>query len=241
MRGLVIGFLPVLTSYALAQAAPDASADVRSARLALGTDSLAVYFVRGTDTTQTGLIRDELTVLDSGGRRLLRRVYWTGDRVLGTRSDTIIDELANLRPVRVRSRAASGLEFLEFTAGRVAGWLRLPNGDSVAIADVVPTDVYYAGSFDLVLRSASLSPTWTASVPSYLTSARGVVPLTARVAGTEDVDGRDCWRVEAHFSNLPVTFWIDRETRALRRQAMQPRAGVQILFAAFRPAQKRAT
>lgn len=241
MNKLIPILFPLLSSCAVAQPNPDASMDIRPGRLALGTDSLAVYIIRGIDTTYTGLIRDELTVLESGGRQLLRRVYLTEDRVLGARSDTIIDEFASLRPVSVRSRASSGLEFLEFTAGRVTGWLRLPNGDSVTIDGLIPTDIYYSGSFDLVLRSAPLSPAWTASVRSYMTSARGVVPLTARVAGTERVDGRDCWRVEAHFSNLPVSFWIDRETRALRRQVMQPQAGLQIMFGAFRTFPERST
>lgn len=189
MNKLIPLLLPLLASCAVAQSTPDPSMDIRPARLAVRSDSLAVYLIRGTDTTHTGLIRDELTVLDSGGRQLLRRVYWTEDRVLGARSDTIIDEFASLRPVSVRSRASSGLEFLEFAAGRVTGWLRLSNGDSVTIDGVIPTDVYHAGSFDLVLRSAPLSPTWTASVRSYLTSVRGVVPLTARVTGAERVDG----------------------------------------------------
>jgi hypothetical protein len=39
---------------------------------------------------------------------------------------------------------------------------------------------------------------------------------------------------EAHFAGMPVTFWIDKRTRALRQQLLQPTVQFGILFAAPR-------
>src|SRR5258705_12575473 len=78
----------------------------RAALIQPGVDSLAVFFVEGNDTTRTGTVRDEIAFLDLGGRRVLRRVYQTQDRILGTRIDTLIDDAASLSPVSHRSRTS---------------------------------------------------------------------------------------------------------------------------------------
>ena len=215
---------------------PPPPTDIRPSRLGLGTNSLAVYIIRGPDTTRTGIIRDELARVDTSGRTLLRRVYQTDDRVLGVGLDTIVDTFDSLSPVSVRSRSADDTEFLDFSRGAVRGWIRLANGDSVTVQATLPAPTWYNGTFDLVLRSAPLHTGWTATVPAFSSSTHGITPLTARVTGTDVIRGNVCWRVEAHFGSLPVTFWIDTTTRALRRQVMQPRVDFQILFEDAQPA-----
>lgn len=197
-----------------------------------GADSLAIYVVDGTDTTRTGLAVDKLEVFEEGGRSLLRRVYQSSDQLLGTSLDTLVDVLATLEPVRHRSRTSRSLEFLEFTPGAVKGWLRLANGDSVAVEAPLPPTVYNSSSFDLVIRASPLSETWQATIPALLAHTRTVVSLRARVAGSELVNGDPTWRVEAEFAGLPVTFWISKTTRVLRQQAMRIRPDMTILFAA---------
>ena len=208
--------------------------------LRAGVDSLDVYVVRGGDTIRTGRLRDELRVVrDGAGRELWERVYVSADRALGDQVDTIADVRATLAPVRLRSRATGAEEALDFAAGGVAGWVRLADGDSVAVRAALAAPAYNSASFDLVLRAAPLAAGWRAEVPVFLTSTRAVAALRARVAGVEAVDGRPCWRVAAEFAGTPVTFWVDRETRALRRQVLLLRSGDQILFAAPRPAAAR--
>jgi hypothetical protein len=197
-----------------------------------GIDSLAIYLVDGTDTTRTGLAVDKLEVYEEGGRTLLRRVYESSDRLLGTSRDTLVDVLATLEPVRHRSRTSRSLEFLEFTPGAVKGWLRLANGDSVAVDAPLPARVYNSSSFDLVIRASPLSETWEATIPALLAHTRSVVSLRARVTGSEVIDDDPTWKVEAEFTGLPVTFWISKATRVLRQQAMVIRPDMTILFAA---------
>ncbi len=189
-------------------------------RLALGVDTLAVYLVRGVDTTATGLIVDAVSVGEAGGRSVLQRVYETRDQVLGSRLDSLTDELTTLAPVRHRSRTSRSVAFLEFRPGRATGMLHMPNGDSLVVDVQLPAVVFNSSSFDLVLRASPLAEGWRAEIPAFLPNIRGVVTLHARVAGQEAVQGVPCWRVEAEFTGTPVTFWITRDGRKLRQQAI---------------------
>jgi hypothetical protein len=218
--------LAVLANVAVAQ---DRGPDPDARRLKPGVDSLAVFLVRGADTTRTGTLRDELSVVRVEGRDALQRVYVSTDQVLGGRVDTLVDVLADLRPVRHRSRSSRSVEAIDFAAGRATGWMRLANGDSVAV-DAAATNAFNASSFDLVLRASSLGAGWEAVVPTFLASARVVSPLRARVTGAETIGGETCWRVQVDFTGMPVTFWIGQTSRALRQQVMQIRPDVQILF-----------
>jgi hypothetical protein len=196
-----------------------------------GVDSLAVFFINGTDTARTGLVRDELEFVEVNGRQVLRRVYQTRDRVLGIRVDTLVDDAIDLRPVAHRSRTLNGFEFLEFAKGRATGWMRLANGDSVTVDAPLDPSAYNSSTFDLVLRSAPLHTSWKVQIPSFMANTRTVVPLSARVVGSELIDGEETWKVQADFTGMPVTFWIGKESRRLRRQLMQLRPDRGILFA----------
>lgn len=219
---LAVGALPALASAQRPVPGPDGRL------LRLGVDSLAMYLVQGTDTTRTGTLRDELSVVREDGRELLRREYISIDRVLGTRVDTLVDVRADLRPVRHRSHTDRAVEAVDFAAGRATGWLRLANGDSVAVD--AAADAFNASSFDLVLRASPLRDGWEATVPAFHPTTRAVMALRARVVGVEHVAQERCWRVQAEFGGTPVTFWIGQTSRALRRQVMQVRPDVQILF-----------
>jgi hypothetical protein len=226
MRTFVIG-LALLLSAAPAAAQPTA---VDGQRLTAGTDSLAIFFIQDGDTTRTGRLHDELAFLEEDGRRVLRRVYRTVDRILGTRVDTLVDLATTLAPVRHRSRTDRTREVLDFAAGQVTGWLWLANGDSVAVAEPVTAGTVNASAFDLVLRAADLRNGWSAEVSAFLPQVRATTALRARVTGVEEVAGEPCWRVEAEFTGMPVTFWIGQRSRALRQQVMQLRPDAAILF-----------
>lgn len=211
--------------------APHITLDGR--RLQPGADSLAIYLVQGEDTTRTGTLWDELTVLRIADRPLLQRVYRSVDQLLGTRVDTMVDDLASLTPERYRSRSESGMEEIDFAPGRVSGWRRLVNGDSVGVQVAVPALMYNGASLDLVLRAADLHDGWQAEIPVFLPNTRTVVPMRASLGAEETVDGERCWRVDADFAGMPVSFWIGRGTRALRRQVMHLPAGRRLVFGAF--------
>jgi hypothetical protein len=165
------------------------------------------------------------------GRRQLFRVYRTEDRVLGSRLDSLTDDLVTLAPVRHRSRTNDGSQFLEFGTGRVTGTLHGPAGDSTMVDVQLDGGVFNSSSFDMVLRSAPLAEGWTTTVPAFLPSSRSILQLEARVVGVEIVHGERCWRVDADFDGMPVTFWITQDGRKLRQQMMRIRPDVSILFA----------
>ena len=225
-RPTVLGLALLLAASPVwGQSAP--SLPVNPRILGSGTDTLAVFLVRGTDTARTGTIIDQW---QASGDRLMR-VYATVDRVLGNGLDTIVSSITDLRPVRYRTRSVERIADLTFSAGRVEGWMRLPNGDSTPVAVGLPSVVYDGASFDLILRASPLREGLELGVPSFLLGPNTVSLLTASVSGTVKVDGRACWIVKADFAGMPVSFWVDKETRILRRQVMQPRVGMQIIFA----------
>jgi hypothetical protein len=82
-----------------------------------------------------------------------------------------------------------------------------------------------------VLRASPLHKEWSRAVRTFLPSTRSLVEFHAKVEGTDTVDGEPAWRVQADFGGTPVTFWIGQESRRLKRQVMQVRPDVAILFA----------
>jgi hypothetical protein len=204
--------------------------------LRTGVDSLAIYVVRGNDTTRTGMLWDQLETVEIGGRPALQRVYRTEDRYLGTRLDTIVDELPTLAPIRSWSGSGHMLESLDFGAGRVRGWMRVGNRDSVSLDAEISGTTYNSATFDLLVRAAPLRDGWRAKVPAFLAMTRGVVSLTAQVAGMDRIGTGTCWRVDAVFTGMPVTFWVDQESRRLCQQVMHLQTGIKILFTAPLPA-----
>jgi hypothetical protein len=226
---------------AVCTAAMPLCAQVDGRVLRTGTDSLAVFVVRGRDTIRTGTIVDELAVVQAGATSHLRRVYRTRDRVLGMRLDTLVDDLSTLRPVSLRSRTDRAFEFLSFAPGRVTGWLRIANGDSVGVDVQSLPEVYSSSTVDLVIRASPLSDGWQMEVAMFLPNTRGTAPFRARVTGSDSVGGSEAWRVEAEFTGTPVTFWVDKTTRHLVKQEMRVRRDMIILFTRISsPATRRA-
>jgi hypothetical protein len=50
------------------------------------------------------------------------------------------------------------------------------------------------------------------------------------VGGSEEIGGRPTWRVEADFVGMPVIFWIDKATRAIRRQVIRMGPDAMVLY-----------
>jgi hypothetical protein len=195
-------------------------------RIPLQVDSFAIYLLRGRDTLRTGWVRDEIS---SDGVNLTR-VYASDDKVLGAQLDTIVDRLSDLAPVSYRSRSSSLVAQVRFDSLAASGWIRLINGDSSSLAVPLPRPVYDGTSFDLVARAGELAEGVTVNVPVFLVESRSTASFPGAVTGSESVDGHDCWVFRGDFGSMPVTFWIDKSSRALRRQLMQIESNVSILF-----------
>ena len=212
------------------QAAGEAPLGLDGRRIAVRTDTLRVRFVQGSDTTETGMIVDAISVEVVRGRHALVRVYQSNDRLLGTRRDSIVDARSTLRPIAHVSVSTRSQERLEFAADRVTGTVTLASGEPVAVDKPLAAGLLNSSSFDLALRSAPLAAGWGARFMAFVPSTRETVTLRARVSGVDTIGGRACWRVEAEFTGLPVSFWIDQADRRLCRQVMTPRVGLAIIF-----------
>ncbi len=219
----------VLLAFALPAAlrAQTTAPNIDGARLPLEVDTFRVYLIRGHDTTETGFLIDALRA--DGGR--LTRVYDQRDLITGHQLDTIVSRLPDLSPVSYHDQSKQRIAQLEFALGRVDGWTRLPDGESLAVHERLPAGVFDGTSYDLVIRAADLRDSLQLTVPSFILGPNTVSAIVGRVYGSDSVDGADCWRFRANFTGMPVTFWIDKRTRALRRQLMQPTVDLAVLFA----------
>lgn len=230
----------ILLAAALALAdTAHAQLELDGARIRPGTDSMVMYLVTGGDTTRAGEISDEIAMTREGGTRAIRRVHASASSVTGMNVDTLMDDAATLRPIRERGAGGMGSVALDFAAGRITGWARSDDGDSVVVA-TTPKGVFYnSSSLDLVIRASPLRDGWTAEIPVYISTSDEVVPVRAAVAGSETVDGVACWRVEVDFTGMPVIFWIEKDSRAMARQAMRMAPDVEVLFRRAGPAPGR--
>jgi hypothetical protein len=229
----VVTLISSLTSLRAQNATrPSANAD----RLTCGVDSLEVYLVRQGTRQRTGTIVDDCRSSGTGSERLLTRIYRSTDAVLGNRLDTIVDVWSTLEPRRYRSRSSREVVELDWTTTGLRGRLQPEGKPSTMIDEPLRSTIYNSASFDLVVRASPLAAGYTVAVPSYVPS-RGVVTLTARVAGDETIDGQAAWRVDADFTGMAVSFWVAKKTRRLLKQVMHVAPGADIEFLA--PALRR--
>jgi hypothetical protein len=184
--------------------------------LPLQSDTFAVYAIRGADTILTGSVVD---VLGREGDQLVR--VYSEVTASEVRLDTIVSSLHDLRPLRYITHSSHEFASLVYDSLKVGGLHILADGDSETVASPVPFPVYDGASFDLIARASPLSDTFHLAVPSFVIGPNTVTLLRGRVTGVASVDGHNCWVFRAAFAGMPVTFWIDQSTRALRQQFLQ--------------------
>jgi hypothetical protein len=182
-------------------------------------DTLGIYLIRDADTPEAGFIIDELTLGEYANDSVLIRVYKTSS-AFGSGIDSLVNTHRALKPLLAHSTRDGGGQQLKFTTDRVTGSIWLPNGQEVQIDTHLPPNIIDSGSFDLALRASELAIGQTMAMQAFVANARAVLSLDADVARIEEVSGVDCWRVDANFVGVPVTFWISRADRSLVRQVM---------------------
>lgn len=189
---------------------------VDSRRLMLRADTFYIYNFLGRDTAYGGLAVD---VLLSDGHSLTR-IFDEQNAIFGRRVDTTVmrlDDLAPLSHVVVRRRAVTRLVYDDSV---VRGWQVDVVRESTAVRVPLATPVYDAAGYDLVVRSAELAVGRRFELYLLDTGDRTVRLTRGAVIGSEIVDGEDCWLLLADFDPVPVRYWIDKATRALRRREL---------------------
>jgi len=201
--------------------------------LRLTTDSLEVYIVRQGTQDRSGTIVDALDTVRAKGELRFRRVYTRTDAVLGNGLDTLVDAFANLTLRTVDSRSeGGGVEHLEYRNGRIVGALEQSAAPTRPVDTGASGGGYSSASFDLVLRAAQLTNTFSVSLPAF-SGRQGWKIVSAKVAGSETLPQfGETWRLNADFGGRTATFWITRDSRRLVRQLIGVAPGIQILILA---------
>ena len=188
---------------------------------------MSIAMIRGPDTIPAGQLWDEIRLLsDSDGQVQIMRSYRTINRIFGPHLDSTFALAPDLRPIRRWSSSESASDSIVYRADSAIGWAESQDGSRRIIGRQIPRDIVDPSSFDLIVRTAELSPDYNFSVQTYLASQDTVATLTATVVGAERVRQRDgslvdCWRVQGDFANLPVTMWVDKVTRALVQETIR--------------------
>jgi len=201
--------------------------------LRLTTDSLEVYIVRQGTQDRSGTIVDALDTVRVNGELRFRRVYTRTDAVLGNGLDTLVDAFANLTLRTVDSRSeGGGVEHLEYRNGRIVGALEQSGAPTRPVDTGASGGGYSSASFDLVLRAAPLTNTFSVSLPAF-SGRQGWKIVSAKVAGSETLPQfGETWRLNADFGGRTATFWITKDSRRLVRQLIGVAPGIQILILA---------
>jgi hypothetical protein len=211
---------------ARAQAPP--SFDAR--RLPFTTDSFAAYLIHRADTTLNGFV---VSTLRSDGTRLTR--VWSNSSQTLSSIDTLVDRLPDLRPLAQWTHSSAHTARLAFDSARVSGWLRLPNGDSSAVDATFPAGAYNGSDFDLLVQASELREGLELDVPGFQMVPSVIARMKGRVTGSESVSGRPCWVFKGDNAGVPVEFWIDKSTRALRQLLIQFQVDQSYLLTALPP------
>ena len=203
------------------------SLDLEASRLALGTDSLDIFLVRGAEQRRVGRVWDELQRLDRNGVPSLRRIYRTENAAFGSSLDSTYSRWADLKPMAHKSEGRQAVVEVLYRTDSILGRRSLGGGSPRSIARVGDAALYDGSSFDVMIRAAPLREGYRIEVRAYLTTQDSVVTLAARVTGAERLQHPsgepplDVWVVDMDFAGLASTLWIDKRTHALVRQVIK--------------------
>lgn len=224
---LVSALVPAL---ALAQGL-HAPPRVDARRLTPGILSGNILVVRGTDTVRTGSWASEIALR----KDTVIQTLGINDDVLGRVVDTVIDRSPDLQPIGYSHSGLSGpmagTTRYAFDTARGSGSITSADGEVTRVDARRPRKAWHMASFSLVLASSDLREGATASMPMFEVGDTSAVFIDVTVAGSEMVQARACWKVVTD-SLSQMAFWIDRDTRTIRRRTAAPLPGVLIIFEA---------
>ena len=106
------------------------------------------------------------------------------------------------------------------------GWSEAEGRPSRTIKRPATPDVFDAGTFDLLVRSAALSEGYAIEVRGLLADPDTIAILRARVTGSDSVRAEgdrflSAWVVDMEFAGLASTMWIEKTARRLLRQTIR--------------------
>ena len=193
-----------------------------------GTDRFAVYMVEGTRRTLLARVTDDVSFVEiAPGDTVIRRVYeWSTGEETYSHLDTILISRQDLTLRRFTTQVAGTTSTLEWTAGRLRGETRI-NGKPTAMDQWLNAPVYHAATLDLVARASLLSRDYSSTLSTFSPESGTIAPAQLAVAGLDSI-GSPQWRVQTEVRGLMTTYWVDRRSHRIIREARYMGKGFRI-------------
>lgn len=193
-----------------------------------GTDRFAVYMVEGTRRELLARVTDEVSLVEiAPGDTVIRRVYeWATGEESYSHVDTILMSRQDLTLRRFTTRVAGESSTVEWVAGRLRGEARI-KGKPTPMDAWLNASVYHAGTLDLVARASLLSRDYASTLSTFSPESGTIAPAQLSVTGLDSI-GSPQWRVQSEVRGLMTTYWVDRRSHRIIREARYMGKGFRI-------------
>lgn len=193
-----------------------------------GVDRFAVYMVEDKRRDLLARVTDEVSFVEvAPGDTAIRRIYqWATGEDSYSRVDTIFLDRNDLTLRRYSSRTGSAVSGAEWIDGHVRGTLQI-GGKATPIDAWINAPVYHAGVLDLVARSSGLTNGFSASVYTFSPESGTIASAAISVTGADSI-GIPQWRVQSEIRGMLTTYWVDRRSHRIIREARYMGKGFRI-------------
>ena len=201
---------------------------INTGMLRPGTERFAVYMVEGNRRDLLARVTDEVSFVEiAPGDTVIRRVYtWATGEETYSRVDTIIADRTDLTLRRFASHTGGTVSSVEWVDGRLKGELRV-GGEPMPMNAWLNARVYHDGMLDLVARSSHLTSGFSATFSTFSPASGTIAPAELSVTGADSI-GSPQWRVQTDVRGMLTTFWLDRRSHRVIREARYMGKGFRI-------------
>lgn len=194
---------------------PSASAqDIDGRRISLVTDTFVVSYAGN-------VIGRGITARSVNGTTLLQVYRWesaSGDWTI----DSLFSDLATLRSLRESRVVQDTLIDVRFRGDSSTITIRPKGGPPLMRSVSIASGAFSSAVLDALISSSPLAAGFQANHRFYYAppAPYGIIPISIRVRGSEDVTDRrgarrSAWVVEASTPSGGTTYWIDKATRTV--------------------------
>ena len=193
-----------------------------------GTDRYAVYMVDGDRRELLARVTDDVSFVEiAPGDTVIRRVYeWSTGEESYSRLDTILISSHDLTLRRYSTRVAGTSSTVEWADGRLRGETRI-DGKPAPMDAWLNAPVYHAATLDLVARASLLSSDYSSTLSTFSPERGTIAPAQLSVTGLDSI-GSPQWRVQSEVRGLLTTYWVDRRSHRIIREARYMGKGFRI-------------
>ena len=193
-----------------------------------GVERFTVYMVEGNRRDLLARVTDEVSFVEMApGDTVLRRVYtWATGEASYSRVDTILADRTDLTLRRYASHGAGTVSSVDWVDGHLRGELRV-DGKPMPMNAWLNARVYHDGMLDLVARSSVLASGFSATFSTFSPASGTIAPAALSVTGADSI-GSPQWRVQSEVRGMLTTFWVDRRSHRVLREARYMGKGFRI-------------